>query len=73
MNMVHVSIFLCVSSSISFFNVLYFSENRSLISLVRFIPRYFIFLAAISNEIFSLISVSEFHCWYTEMSLISGY
>ena len=35
------------------------SEYRSFTSLVRFIPRYFIFLVAISNGIFFLISVSD--------------
>ena len=34
------------------------SEYRSFTSLVRLIPRYFIFLVAISNGIFFLISVS---------------
>ena len=49
---------LFVSSLISFFSVVQFSEYRSFTSLVRFIPRYFIFLVAISNGTFSLISVS---------------
>ena len=35
------------------------SEYRSFTSLVRFIPRYFIFLVAIVNGIFFLISVSD--------------
>ena len=35
---------LFVSSLISFFSVVYFSEYRSFTSLVRFIPRYFIYL-----------------------------
>ena len=49
---------LFVSSLISFFSVVQFSEYRSFTSLVRFIPRYFMFLLAISNGMFSLISVS---------------
>ena len=49
---------LFVSSLISFFRVMQFSQYRSFTSLVRFIPRYFIFLVAISNGIFFLISVS---------------
>ena len=49
---------LFVSSLISFFSVVYFSEYRSFTSLVRFIPRYFLFLVAISSAIFLLISVS---------------
>ena len=43
---------LFVSSLISFFSVVWFSEYRSFTSLVRFIPRYFVFLVAISNGIF---------------------
>ena len=50
---------LFVSSLISFFSVVLFSEYKSSTSLVRFIPRYFIFLVAISNGIFSLISVPD--------------
>ena len=50
---------LFVSSLISYFSVVQFSENRSFTSLVRLIPRYFIFLVAISNGIFFLISVSD--------------
>ena len=48
---------LFVSSLISFFSVMEFSEYRSFTSLVRFIARYFIFLVAISNGIYFLISV----------------
>ena len=48
---------LFVSSLISFFSVVQFSENRFYL-LVQFIPRYFIFLVAIANGIFPLISVS---------------
>ena len=50
---------LFVSSLISFFNVVQFSEYRSFTCLVRFIPRYFIFLVAMSNRTFFLISVSD--------------
>ena len=49
---------LFVSSLISFFNVMQLSENRTFTSLVRCIPRNFIFLVVISNGIFFLISVS---------------
>ena len=49
---------LFMSSLISFFSVVYFSRYRSFTSLVRFIHRYFIFLVALSNGIFFLISVS---------------
>uniref|UniRef100_A0A9L0T258 Uncharacterized protein n=1 Tax=Equus caballus TaxID=9796 RepID=A0A9L0T258_HORSE len=45
-------------SSISFNNVLLFSVYRSFTSLVKFIPRYFIFFLAIVNEIVFLISLS---------------
>ena len=45
---------LFVSSSIPFISVLQFSEYRSFISLVRFIPRYFILFDAIANGIVSL-------------------
>ena len=47
------------SSLISFFSVVQFSECRSFTSLVRFIPRYFIFLVTISYGIFFLVSVSD--------------
>ena len=49
---------LFVSSLISFFIVVQISEYRSFTSLVRFIPKYFTFLVAISNGTFFLISVS---------------
>ena len=56
----HVTCFhLFVSPLISFFIVLWFSEYRSFTSLIRFIPRYFIFLVVILNGFFSLISVSD--------------
>ena len=42
---------LFVSSLISFFNVVQFSDQRSFTSLVMFIPRYFIFLVALVNGI----------------------
>ena len=57
MSMAHASS-LFVSSLISFFGVVQFSEYRSFTSLVRLIPRYLIFLVAISNGIFLLIPVS---------------
>ena len=44
---------LFVSSLISFFRVLQYSQYRSFTSLVKFIPRYFIFPIAIVNGIFS--------------------
>ena len=49
---------LFMDSLISFFSVVQFSEYKSFTSLVRFIPRYFIFLVVISNGILFLISVS---------------
>ena len=50
---------LFVSSLISFFSIVQFSEYRSFTSLVRFIPRHIIFLVAISNGTLFLISVSD--------------
>ena len=47
-----------MSSSVSFINVLYLSEYRYFISLVRFIPRYLMVFDAIVNGINSLISGS---------------
>uniref|UniRef100_A0ABI7VXN5 G-protein coupled receptors family 1 profile domain-containing protein n=1 Tax=Felis catus TaxID=9685 RepID=A0ABI7VXN5_FELCA len=44
--------------SISFINVLLFSEYRSFTSLVKFNPRYFIVFGAIVNGIVFLISLS---------------
>ena len=44
--------YLFVSSLIFFFSVVQFSVYRSFTSLVRFIPRYFIFLLGILNGIF---------------------
>ena len=55
-----------VSSLISFFSVVWFSEYRSFTSLVKFIPRYFIFLVAISSGIFSWFLFLIFHCWCQE-------
>ena len=49
---------LFVSSLISFFSVVQFSEYRAFNSLRRFIAKYFIFLVTISNGILFLISVS---------------
>ena len=48
---------LFVSSSISFFSVVSFSQHESFTSLVRFIPRYFILFEAIVNGIDFLISL----------------
>ena len=48
------------SSLISFTSVLYFSIYRSLVSLGRYIPKYFILSVAMVNEIVSLISLSVF-------------
>ena len=50
---------LSVSSLISFFSVVQFSEYSSFTSLVRFIPRCLIFIVAIANEIFFLIFDSD--------------
>ena len=55
-----ISLHLSVSSLISFISVLYFSAYRSLVSLGRFIPRYFILYVAMVNESVSLISLSYF-------------
>jgi hypothetical protein len=51
-----------MSSSISFFSGLLFLLNRSLISFVKFIPRYCIFFEAMVNEVFSL----SVQFWYME-------
>ena len=48
-----------MSSLISFISVLEFSTYRSFVSLGRFIPKYFIFVAMV-NGIVSLISLSVF-------------
>ena len=53
---IYFHLFVC--SFISFFSVVQFSEYRSFTSLVRFLPRYFIFLVAVANGTFFLISVS---------------
>ena len=43
-----------------FFNKVEYSEYRSLVSLGKFIPRYFIYLLFdVTNEISSLISLSD--------------
>ena len=55
-----MSFYLFVSSLISFFSVLQFSEYRSFVSLGRFIPKYFILLDAMVNGIASLFSLSDF-------------
>ena len=49
-----------MSSFISFFSILCFSEYRSFASLGQFILRYFILFVAIVNVIVSLISFSVF-------------
>ena len=61
---------LFVSSLIYFFSVVKFSEYRSFTSLVRFIPKYFIFLVAISNGIVffwfltnSILNPCLLHCF----------
>ena len=56
---------LFVSSLISFFSVVQFSEYRSFTSLVRFIPRYLIFLVAISefSHLYHTCSMS-FPYWF---------
>ena len=51
-----MTFFLFVSFSVSFIGVLQFSEYRSLSTLVRFIPRYFIVFDLIVSGIVSLIS-----------------
>ena len=48
-----------MSSSVSFFSVLQFSEYRTFTSLGRFIPRYFILFDVMINGIVSLISLSD--------------
>ena len=48
-----------LSSSVSLFSVLQFSEDRPFTFLVKFIPRYFILLEAIVNVIVVLISLSD--------------
>ena len=55
-----MSLHLFLSSLISVINVLWFSAYRSLVSLGRFIPRYFILYVAMVNGIVSLIYVSDF-------------
>ena len=50
---------LFISSLISFDYVLEFSKYRFFISLVKFIPRYFILFDLIVNEIVFWISLSE--------------
>ena len=58
MNTVYFSIY--VSSLISFTSVLQFSIYRSLVSLGRYIPKYFILFIAMVNGIVALISLSVF-------------
>ena len=54
------SLSICLYSLISFINVLQCSAYRSVVSLGRFIPRYFIHLVAMTNGIVSFISLSGF-------------
>ena len=68
-----LSLYLFVSSLISFISVLQFSAYRSFVSLGRFIPRYFILFVAVVNGIVSLISLSDFHCQCIGMQGISVY
>ena len=49
-----------MSSLISFISVLKFSIYRSLVSLGRYIPKYFILFVVMVNGIVSLISLSVF-------------
>ena len=49
-----------MSYLISFTSVLYFYIYRSLVSLGRYIPKYFILSVAMVNGIVSLISLSVF-------------
>uniref|UniRef100_A0A8D1A2J3 Uncharacterized protein n=1 Tax=Sus scrofa TaxID=9823 RepID=A0A8D1A2J3_PIG len=53
-----ISFFSFVSSSVSFINVLQFSEHKSFTSLVKFITKYFTFYAVIVNDVVFLFS----HC-----------
>ena len=55
-----ISLHLFMSSLISFISVSQFSIHSSFVSLGRFIPRYFILLAAMVNGTNSLISLSDF-------------
>ena len=47
----------CVSVFLSVFGFFQFSEYRSFVCLVRFIPRYFILFVAVISRIVSLISL----------------
>ena len=60
MNMVYFSISVLFDSLISFTSVLQFSTYRSLVSLGRYIPKYFILFIAMVSGIVSLISLSIF-------------
>ena len=68
-----ICFYLFVSSLISFFSVLQFSKYNSFTSFVKFIPRYFIFLVAILNGIFSQFLFLIFYSWCTKMPLMSEY
>ena len=64
---------LFVLSSISFINVLYFSEYMSFTSLVKFVVRYFILFDLIVNGIVSLISLSASSLLVYRNAIISVY
>ena len=64
---------LFISSSVSFFSVLKFSECRPFIFLVRFIPMYFVLFEAVVNGIVFLISLSVSSLLAYKMELIPGY
>ena len=53
-----ISSHLCVSSSVSFISVLWFSDYKSFTSLSRLIPRYSVVFSAVVNGIVSFISLS---------------
>ena len=66
-----ISFHLFVLSSISFINVLQFSEYRSFTFLVKFILRYFNFFDVIINGIFLISLIVCYSC--IEMQQISVY
>ena len=55
-----ISLHLFVSSLISFIGVLQFSACRSLVTLGKLIPRYFILFITVLNGIISLIPLPDF-------------
>ena len=66
-----ISLYLFMSSLISFVSVLQLSIYRSFVSLGRFIPRYLIIFVAMVNGINSLILFLNFHCQYLRVQVIS--